>query len=383
MTRQLKIILVLALALVTSACSVVGAAPTSKPTVAITSPANNSQFQPGDQVTVQSTSLSDQGIMKVDLVVDGNVVRSDPSPQPQSSFTVTQAWTATPGTHTITVRATNAVNVTSDPATITVVVQAAAETPAATATLAASPTPAATQSPTPAPTTAATQTSVAPTATTVPGTCANNSLYLADVTVPDGTVLATNQPFNKIWRVRNTGTCDWSTGYTLALIGGEAMTTTTTIALPAAAAGATVDVLVPMVAPTTPGSYTNIWRMRTANGTLFGTRLTTVINVIQTAANPPTNNCPFTPVIESFSTSAGSITSGQSATLTWGFVVGAERAEIDNGIGGVSTPGSTTVTPASTTTYTMTAVCGAKVTTAQVTITVVSPTAAPTATTTP
>ena len=202
-------------------------------------------------------------------------------------------------------------------------------------------------------------------------------MYLADVTIPDGTVLVAGQPFNKVWRVRNTGTCAWTNGYTLTFIAGEAMTTTTTVALPAAAAGATVDVLVPMIAPTTPGLHTNTWRMRNANGALFGTRLTTVINVTQTGSSSSASVCAFTPTIESFSVSPALIAPGQSATLSWGFVAGAERADINNDIGGIATPGSMTVSPTSTTTYTLTATCGAKIAIAQVTLTVASPTTTP------
>jgi hypothetical protein len=102
-------------------------------------------------------------------------------------------------------------------------------------------------------------------------------------------------------------------------------------------------------------------------------------------ANPTPVSCPFTPMIHGFSASPTTITAGQSATLNWGFVEGAQIAEIDNGIGGVATPGNTTVSPGSTTTYTLTATCGGRTATAQVTINVVSATAtsAPAATATP
>lgn len=48
----------------------------------------------------------------------------------------------------------------------------------------------------------------------------------------------------------------------------------------------------------------------------------------------------------------------------------ADTVEIDQGIGGVATPGSRVVSPATTTTYTLTARCGANVATRQVTIVV-------------
>lgn len=346
MTKRivLPLISVIALSFLTTACTAV-AASTSKPTVAITAPASNSQFHSGDQVTVQSSSTNPDGIVRVELAVDGNVIRADPSPTPQISFTVNQLWTATPGVHLITVRAFNTANVVSEPAAINITVLPATDTP--------TPTPTFTPSPS--------------------RPCTNNSAFVADITVPDGTAIAPGQAFSKIWRVRNTGTCAWGAGDVFVFAGGEAMTTTPAIAVPNTAPGSTADLLVPMAAPATPGTHTGTWRLKNASGTFFGATLNATINVISPAAN-----CPFTPVIESFTASPTTITAGQSATLNWSFVVGAERAEIDNDIGGVATPGNTTVNPAATTMYTLTATCGSKVRVAQVTITVVSPSATPT-----
>ncbi len=339
--------------LVATACSVVSAS-VAKPTIVITSPASNSQFHEGEQIAVQSTSNDTAGVAKVDLIVDGNIVRTDQSPTPQVSFTVIQTWRATVGPHTIMVRATNAANGMSEPAAVSVLVLASSAT--------ATPSPG--------------------TATPVARPCLN-STFVTDVTVPDGTALPAGQVFNKIWRVRNSGTCAWSTSDELVFVVGEPMTGGTVVALPATAPGATADLLVPMGAPGTIGVHSGTWRMRSASGAFFGTSLSATINVV--TVNPTPVSCPFTPIIHGFSASPTTITAGQSATLSWGFVEGAQIAEIDNGIGGVATPGNTSVSPGSTTTYTLTATCGGRTATAQVTINVVSPTAtsAPAATATP
>ena len=42
--------------------------------------------------------------------------------------------------------------------------------------------------------------------------CAN-SIYIADVTIPDGTQLSIGQEFTKTWRVQNKGTCAWTTSF--------------------------------------------------------------------------------------------------------------------------------------------------------------------------
>ena len=59
-----------------------------------------------------------------------------------------------------------------------------------------------------------------------------------------------------------------------------------------------------------------------------------------------------------FDATPSTITAGQSSQLTW-VVQGASSVSIDNGVGNVALTGSTTVTPATTTTYTLTAVAPA------------------------
>ena len=326
-----------------AACTAVSASQ-SQPSAIIISPASNSQFNAGEQITVQSTSTDPNGIVRVELSVDGTVVHTDPSPSPQRSFTVIQTWTATAGTHVISVRAVNATGVLSDPAAIEVVVL-----------------------PTSSPTPTATATSQPPAQA-----CTNNATFVGDVSISDGTTFAPGQAFTKIWRVRNTGTCAWGANNVLAFIAGEAMTTTPVVPVPSTAPGATADLVVNLTAPSAQGVHSGAWRLK-SNGALFGATLTVKINVSAAAANP----CPWTPVIESFTASPATINAGQSATLTWGLVVGAQRAEIDQGIGGVATPGSIMVSPTTTTTYTLTAICQAKVRTAQVTINVNSPSPTP------
>ena len=60
------------------------------------------------------------------------------------------------------------------------------------------------------------------------------------------------------------------------------------------------------------------------------------------------------PIINSFTASPASITSGGSSALTWN-VFGAAEVNIDQGIGDVAAAGSRTVSPGTTTTYTLTA----------------------------
>ncbi len=118
-------------------------------------------------------------------------------------------------------------------------------------------------------------------------TCTNNAAFVSDVTVPDNTAVATGQAFNKIWRIRNTGTCTWGAGYRFAFVTGQAMTTNTTagIAVPAVASGATVDIVAPLTAPNAAGTYRGFWQMRAPNGTAFGARVWVLVRVVRLGQN--------------------------------------------------------------------------------------------------
>jgi hypothetical protein len=84
----------------------------------------------------------------------------------------------------------------------------------------------------------------------------------------------------------------------------------------------------------------------------------------------PPPGCTGAPIVSSFSASPSTISPGGSSTLSWGAVSNADSVSIDQGIGGVGTPGSTTVSPSGTTIYTLTARCGSNTVTRQVQVTV-------------
>lgn len=80
------------------------------PTVVINTPVNSSLFPEGQDVPVQSNSEDGVGVARVELLVDGQLVTMDTSPngQPQKSFATIQTWRATKvGAHAVVVRATN------------------------------------------------------------------------------------------------------------------------------------------------------------------------------------------------------------------------------------------------------------------------------------
>jgi hypothetical protein len=143
-------------------------------------------------------------------------------------------------------------------------------TPTLTATATEEPTPL------PSPTATQEQTETAPQATQGPTAAAQpslaeNAVYVQDVTIPDGTTLAPGESFTKTWKIMNSGTTTWKTTYSLVhisdnLMGAEASVPLTVEVPP----NQNVDISVKMVAPSTNGSYRGFWRMRNAEGQLFG-----------------------------------------------------------------------------------------------------------------
>lgn len=96
--------------------------------------------------------------------------------------------------------------------------------------------------------------------------CLDAAFFLDDVTIPDFSTVERAKPFLKTWRVRNAGSCDWGSGYVLSFLSGELMSHTTSVVMPAARAGDTVDISVDMIAPDDPGGYTGNWQIVNPRG---------------------------------------------------------------------------------------------------------------------
>ncbi len=107
----------------------------------------------------------------------------------------------------------------------------------------------------------------------------DNSKYLADVSIPDGTILKSEQTFLKEWRVQNTGTTTWRSGYSLAFFDDDQMGAPDSVPVPFTRAGEEAVVAVSLKAPATPGTYRSTWRLRNLEGQFFGEILFALIKV--------------------------------------------------------------------------------------------------------
>jgi hypothetical protein len=116
-----------------------------------------------------------------------------------------------------------------------------------------------------------------PTATPIPTpiptgiTCTDRATFVQDVTFPDNTVVQPGKTFEKVWRLRNNGTCTWTTAYKLVFHSGHTMGAPASVPIAVdVAPGKTVDLKVSMVAPATDGTYRGNWMLSNTAGALFG-----------------------------------------------------------------------------------------------------------------
>jgi hypothetical protein len=111
----------------------------------------------------------------------------------------------------------------------------------------------------------------APVTETVPPSSCDKVQFIKDVNFPDGTVVQPGAQFTKTWRLKNVGSCAWTTSYQLVFFSGEKMGAASSAAFTKnVAVGETVDISMNMVAPTSPGTYRGYWMFKNASGALFG-----------------------------------------------------------------------------------------------------------------
>jgi hypothetical protein len=128
-------------------------------------------------------------------------------------------------------------------------------------------------------------------ATAIPtGTCYGLT-FVSDVTIPDNTKMTPSEEFTKTWRVRNSGSCAWDSGFKFNFTGGEAMGGSSVTLGSAVQPGKETDLSVSLTAPSSAGTYRGNWRMTTTSGTYFGDEVYVLIVVgdaTATATTQPT-----------------------------------------------------------------------------------------------
>jgi peptidoglycan hydrolase-like protein with peptidoglycan-binding domain len=124
----------------------------------------------------------------------------------------------------------------------------------------------------------------------------NRASFVTDVTIPDNTGIAFDQPFTKTWRLKNVGSCTWDSGYQVVFDSGEQMGGPASQQLTdgTVAPEETIDVSLDLRAPSIPGTYKGYWKLREPGGDFFA--LSTGPFWVQIRAQAPAAALPAWPI---------------------------------------------------------------------------------------
>jgi hypothetical protein len=105
----------------------------------------------------------------------------------------------------------------------------------------------------------------------VPVSRCDAASFVTDVSYPDGSVISRGGSFVKTWRIKNVGTCSWTTSYALVFVSGDPLSGPSAAALTSNVnPGGTIDLSVSLTAPNKDGSYRGYWKLRNSSNVLFG-----------------------------------------------------------------------------------------------------------------
>jgi pSer/pThr/pTyr-binding forkhead associated (FHA) protein len=286
------------------------------PSLTVVAPADGAQIAVGAPFNIQAQASDAHGVLRIDVLVDGVLVHQVPGGTDQTMVVVDTTWTfEQTGPHAISVMAQDANGLRSTPAVVNVVAVESGSQPGNTVPpleTSEMPTPTApppTLEPTIAP---PTPTPVPPPPTDTPAPTPVIGFFRADQTAVEQGACARLE-----W-----GQVEHATSLTLTGVGRVE---------PAGRLDVCPDA-------------TRIYTLEASGA--GGTAQRNVQITVQ---------APLGPVIDYFRVVPSSISPGDCAQLEWGKVDNATSATIDQGIGGVGTPGSQEVCPGATTTYLLTA----------------------------
>lgn len=100
----------------------------------------------------------------------------------------------------------------------------------------------------------------------------NAAEFVTDVSIPDGKKFNPGTAFTKTWRLKNVGSCAWTSGYDLVFSGGDAMSgpSAQQLTTDPIEPGETADISVDLTAPASPGVYRANWELRDPSDVVFG-----------------------------------------------------------------------------------------------------------------
>jgi RHS repeat-associated protein len=112
--------------------------------------------------------------------------------------------------------------------------------------------------------------------------------FISDVTYPDDSQVAPGSSFTKTWRLQNAGTSTWAS-YTATFVSSPRNSKPSVnlhasgaaaVAVPTTGPGQTINLSIPMRAPSNPGTYYSYWELRNTSGVAFGVQFYVRIRVV-------------------------------------------------------------------------------------------------------
>jgi hypothetical protein len=91
------------------------------------------------------------------------------------------------------------------------------------------------------------------------------------VTIPDGSIFAPGETFTKTWRLKNVGSCTWTSGYKIVFFGGDPMGAPNAMPITTGAVPprSNVYISVELIAPEKEGTYRGNWQLRDPEDVTF------------------------------------------------------------------------------------------------------------------
>jgi hypothetical protein len=95
--------------------------------------------------------------------------------------------------------------------------------------------------------------------------------FVSDVTIPDGTEIEPGEDFTKTWRLKNAGSCTWTSDTKLIFDSGNAMNSLASTSIGQTVyPGNTIDISIELTAPEDSGTFTGYYLLRSPDGVRFG-----------------------------------------------------------------------------------------------------------------
>jgi len=129
-------------------------------------------------------------------------------------------------------------------------------------------------------------------------------------------VINAGATFTKTWRLKNVGSCTWTTSYSLIFDTGTQMGGPNSVNLPQSVApGQTTDLTITLTAPSTAGEYRGYWKFKDNNGIPFGLGfdgtkswwVDIVVSGTAFATSTPIVGTPATPIATITATTTGMV----------------------------------------------------------------------------